>query len=81
MSDHNDIVVRFIKSLRSVIIEPDHRSMPAVMVIFESITTGVMLLLKERYDMKPEHAARMVEAALHQAIERFAAENNKETKQ
>ena len=75
MTDHNAITKAFIQSLRPLLTQP--KAMAEVMVVYESVTMSIMMLLKEVYGMKPNHAADMVEAALQEATRRFAAQNNK----
>jgi hypothetical protein len=79
MSDHNTITKAFVHSLRPLLTKP--QAPAEVMVVYESVTMAIMLLLTEIYRMKPDAAAEYVEVALQEATRRFAAENNKEKKQ
>jgi hypothetical protein len=80
MSDHNEIAFAFIKSLRPLLIKPGEESFKEIMTTYESISFGVMVLLKDVYGAPPHEATRLVDLALGQAIARFAADNNKENR-
>ena len=81
MSDHNEIAFAFIKSLKPLLIKPGEESFTEIMVTYESISFGIMVLLADVFDLPPHEATRLVDMALGQAIARFAADNNKERKQ
>ena len=75
MSDHNTIVKNFVRSLRPLLYE--QKGAAEIMVVYESVTMGIMLLLKDIYDIKPNVAVEYVETAVHEATRRFAKENNR----
>lgn len=76
MTNHNELTRKFItENLRPM--ARGKEGLAEVMVIYESLTLGIMLLLQEAFSAKPHAATRLCEVALDQAIERLAAENNK----
>ncbi|MCV3209639.1 hypothetical protein OHD62_17495 [Mesorhizobium sp. YC-39] len=49
-----------------------------LMVLFESCQFGMMEVLHRHYELAPAVASGLCEASIHRAIERFAAERNKD---
>ena len=75
--DHDRLTTKFIKeNLRPALRSKD--GMAEVMVILESLTFGVMLLLQEVWGCTPQTAVGMCEACLDQAIKRLAKENERD---
>ena len=71
---HNRLTHEFIRTVvREVIDDGDS---DALMVVLESIITGVMVANVHVFGLKPEVSAGLAEACLQRAMERFAGAIN-----
>lgn len=53
-----------------------HGSKEEVLVVLETVTLSMLLLLFKYYKLNPQHATDHVEAALNKAVEQFAKRMN-----
>lgn len=70
---HNLLSGRFIRDVVGPAIRSG-ASYSDLMVLFETVQTGMLEVLHKRFEQEPHVAVGLLEASLQQAIERFAAQ-------
>lgn len=71
---HNELTQLFMNQVVKRIIR-EGGSQEDVMILFESITTGMLMLLNKYYNVSEQDSAFYVEEVMNSAMARFAKKN------